>query len=122
MAIPTEMSKLASRSEPSLSVTHGNVNAGLLNQQENVTNNASLDRAHELVAQMPSSVRETLPAPIEEQPNDSQSVVNLIDDKSENSIGISGEESDTLASIGMSYETDYEPRNSNYDYFSKGWW
>uniref|UniRef100_A0A914WFN1 Uncharacterized protein n=1 Tax=Plectus sambesii TaxID=2011161 RepID=A0A914WFN1_9BILA len=122
METTVEMLNLASRSEPSASVTYRNVGAGLLYPQEKEINYASLDRARDLVAQMPSSVRETLLALIEQGLIDPQSVFNLIDDKSEHRTAICAEEFVRLASTCMSKETGYEPRNSTYDNFSEGWW
>uniref|UniRef100_A0A914VXA1 Uncharacterized protein n=1 Tax=Plectus sambesii TaxID=2011161 RepID=A0A914VXA1_9BILA len=107
------MSYSASTSEPSVSVVYGTAYAGLFYQQGREINYASLDRAGELVAQMPSSARRTLLAPIEQGLIDPQSVFYLIDDKSENKIAICVEDFIHLTSTCFSIESDDEQQQSS---------
>uniref|UniRef100_A0A914WCP0 Uncharacterized protein n=1 Tax=Plectus sambesii TaxID=2011161 RepID=A0A914WCP0_9BILA len=113
------MSYLASSSGPSVSVIYGTAYAGLFYQQGKEINYASLDRAGELVAQMPSSARRTLLAPIEQGLIDPQSVFYLIDDKSENQIAICVEDFVHLASTCFSTESNYDREQSSSFYFSE---
>ena len=98
------MSSETSCSAPSVSVSYGTLDIGLYAQKGRDIQYASLDRASDVVAQLPASARRTLLAPIEQRLIDPQSVFYLIDDKSGDQIAICVEDFRHLASTN--YNTD----------------